>query len=327
MADQLTYKTLWILLVVLIGVYILNSITQKEGFGYYQNFFPPNPCDKKKKKQLIPIASKQRSGVLFEFPKGTPKEIMVSQVGAMFKKKASFAFTNVIDVQVEHIGTGNSDYENPTFISESYERVWIILDVVNTRPSRISIPSVSHRLKIPLKFTDKGIIAEIDRTDAAPPIDNFLHYFFDHFYCKGRYETKLKAVGKDDSNYDFVVPPDSPLDCLWENNNPNIKTCKKHPEIARFARPLSIEPDSDSHKRDYLTPAQDIDECKVKEDYFKLWDARGVPIENVQKNIKMDQYLPHPALYENKLNGLYDDVFGMSRFIPSFPTGRTTVGR
>jgi len=326
MADQLTKKTLGIALIVLIGVYLLYRNTKVEGFGYYQNYFPPNPCAKKKK-PLTFTATKQKSDALFEFPKGTPREVMVQRVADLIKKKATFAFTNVIDVQVEHIGPGLSDYTNPPSTSESYEHAWITLDVINTRPSRISIPSVNHRLKIPLRFTEKGIIAEINRTDVAPPIDNFLHYFFDPFYCKGRYESKLTAVGKDDSNYDFVVSPDSPLDCLWENNDPKIKTCKPHPEIAKFARALSIEPDSDAHERHYVTPAQDIDECKVEEDYFKKWDARGVPIEKYQKDIKMDQYIPHPALYQNKLNGLYDDVFGMSRIIPSFPTGRTTVGR
>ena len=97
--------------------------------------------------------------------------------------------------------------------------------------------------------------------------------------------------------------------------------------MVKIARPIAVEPDSDSHVRNYVTPGEDINKCEVKADYIKVWDARGVPIEKQQKDIKLDQYIPHPSMFENNLTGLYDDVFGMSRIIPSFPTGRGTGGR
>ena len=338
MIDYNLHKnTIWLLLFTIMCVFILYKYTKKEGFGFYQNYFPPNPCDVKKQKCIPSKATKElkSSNILFQFPKGTPREVMVRYVGNMFKEKASVAYTNILEVRIERVGAGESEYLDlhseqslhMDLTDKNYEKVYIILDIIKTRPSRISIPSINHTLKIPLEFTEKGVVAKIDKTTIAAPIYYFMHYFFDPFYCKGRYEKKLNVVGKDDSNYDYVVKPDNLLDCQWENNNSKIKTCIKHPEIVQWDRPLSIEPDSDSHVRNYVTPSEEIDKCKVKEEYIKTWDARGVPIEKEHKNIKFDQYINHPALYQNNMNGLYDDVFGMSRIIPSFPTGRASGGR
>ena len=315
----------------------LGYYTNIENFGYYQNFFPPNPCDVKTSSCPKSTVSKlpDSSSVLFQFPEGTPREIMTRQVANMFKSKANTAFTNVIDVKIEREGSGNSQYldlhsEQSMRLSmtdANYERVYIILSVIKTRPSRIGVPQVNHGIRIPLEFTSKGVIAKIDKAESPKKIDYFLHYFFDPFYCEGRYERKLDVVGKDASNYDFAIKPDNLMDCRWENGDTKIESCKRYPHIVDVARQIAVEPDSDSRVRNYVTPASDINTCRIKEDYIKVWDGSGVPIEKEQANINLDQYINHPALYQNKLDGLYDDLFAMSRYMPSFPSGHASTGR
>lgn len=385
MIDYTIHKTtIFLFIFILVCVVILTYYTKKEGFGYYQNYFPPNPKHddrimldneqsnlfspftpiKNNKKPLKPYTKTlNNSNVLFEFPKNTPREIMVRYISDMFKQKASIAYTNVIDVKIEREGSGESEYldlhseqsMNLKLTDKNFENVSIIVQAIKTRPSRISIPQVNHTLRIPLEFVEKGVVAKIGSTKIAAPINYFLHYFFDPFYCNGLASSDARfkipqttttrglwdnidynknentqvetVVGKDDSNYDFVVKPDSLLDCKWENRDTKIESCKTYPHMVKIARPIAVEPDSDSHVRNYVTPGEDIDRCEVKRDYIKVWDARGVPIEKQQKDIKLDQYIPHPSMFENNLTGLYDDVFGMSRIIPSFPTGRGTGGR
>jgi hypothetical protein len=332
-------NTILLVSIILVCLAILYKYTigsNIENFGYYQNFFTPNPCSVKSGNCPKSIASKlpNSSNVLFQFPVGTPKEIMTRQVANMFKSKANSAFTNVIDVKIERNGSGSSQYLNLHseqsmrlgMTDANFESVYIILDVIKTRPSRIGVPQVNHGIRIPLEFTSNGVIAKIDKADSPKKIDYFLHYFFDPFYCEGRYEKKLEAVGKDSGNYDFVVKPDNLMDCRWENGDEKIESCKRYPHIVDVARQIAVEPDSDSRVRNYVTPAADINTCRIKEDYIKVWDGSGVPIENEHENIKLDQYINHPALYQNKLDGLYDDLFAMSRYMPSFPAGRGSSG-
>jgi hypothetical protein len=332
---KLQKNTIWLILFTLVCVVILYKYTKKEGFVYYHNFFPPTPCDEVPKKCLKSNAIPDKSNVLFRFPPGTSRQIMVRYIANMFKEKASVAYTNVIDIKVERQGRGSSQYLDLhseqtmklNLTDNHFEKVYIILSVIQTRPSRIGVPQVNKGIKIPLEFTPNGVIAHIDKAQSPKPIDYFLHYFFDPFYCEGRFEQKLNIVGTDSGNYDFAVSPDNLMDCRWENNDYKLETCKKYPHMVKVARPIAVEPDSDSHSRDYVTPSADLNKCQVKEDYIKVWDARGVPVETEHENIKLDQYIYHPALYQNKLEGLYDDLFGMSRIIPSFPTGRASGGR
>ena len=333
-------NTICITVLILVCVVILYKYTigsSIESFGYYQNFFPPNPCDIKCKVCPKSTVSKlpNSSNVLFQFPRGTPKEVMTRQVANMFKSKANAAFTNVIDVKIERNGSGSSQYLDLhsdgsmrlSMNDSNFENVYIILNVIKTRPSRIGVPQVNHGIRIPLEFTSKGVIAKIDKSNSPKKIDYFLHYFFDPFYCEGRYEKQLDIVGKDSGNYDFAVKPDNLMDCRWENGDEKIQSCQSYPHIVDVARQIAVEPDSDSRVRKYVTPAADINTCGIKEDYIKVWDGSGVPIEKEQPNIKLDQYLNHPALYQNKLEGLYDDLFAMSRLIPSFPSGHASTGR
>lgn len=338
--NKLNRNTIVLIVILLVLVVILYKLTKREGYVYYRNYFPPTPCDDKPNKCTKSTVSSgklpDKADVLFKFPPNTPREIMVRHVANMFNSKANLAFTNVIDVMVERNGKGSSQYFNPhseqtmhnmNINDENFEQVYIVLSVVKTRPSNITTPQVNHGIKIPLEFTSNGVVAKIDKARSPKPIDYFLHYFFDPFYCEGRYEKKLNVTGVDASNYDFVVSPKDIMDCRWENNDTKLESCNTYPQIVKVARQIAVEPDSDARVRNYVTPGQDINKCQVKEDYIKDWDARGVPIETEHHNIKLDQYINHPALFQNKLEGLYDDIFGLSRIIPSFPTGRASSGR
>jgi hypothetical protein len=339
MVHKLNRNTIILIAILLVLVAILYKFTNKEGYVYYRNYFPPTPCDDKPEKCTKSTVTTgklpNKTDVLFEFPPNTPREIMVRHVAKMFSSKANAAFTNVIDVMVEREGKGRSQYYNlhseqsikMKLTDENFERVYIVLSVVKTRPSRITIPQVNHGIKIPLAFTSRGVVAKIDKAQSPKPIDYFLHYFFDPFYCQGRYEQQLDVKGIDAANYDFVVSPKDIMDCRWENEDTKLESCNTYPQIVKVARQIAVEPDSDDRVRNYVTPGQDLNKCQIKADYIKDWDARGVPIETQQHNIKLDQYINHPALFQNKLEGLYDDIFGMSRIIPSFPTGRSPSGR
>jgi hypothetical protein len=337
--NKLNRNTIILIGILLVLVYILYKLTKKEGYAYYRNYFPPTPCDDNLKKCINSTVSSgklpNKADVLFKFPPNTSREIMVRHVANMFRTKADLAFTNVIDVMVERNGKGSSQYFNPhseqsmrmNIDDENFEQVYIVLSVIKTRPSSITTPQVNHGIKIPLEFTSEGVVAKIDKAKSPKPIDYFLHYFFDPFYCEGRYEKELNVTGIDASNYNFVVSPKDIMDCRWENNDTKLESCKEYPKIVEVARQIAVEPDSDARVRKYVTPGQDINKCKVKEEYIKDWDARGVTVETEHHNIKLDQYINHPALFQNKLEGLYDDIFGMSRIIPSFPTGRSPSGR
>jgi hypothetical protein len=336
---KLTRNTIILIGILFVLVVVLYKLTKREGYAYYRNYFPPTPCDDLPGKCTNSTVSSRKlpdkADVLFEFPPNTPREVMVRHVANMFNSKANLAFTNVIDVKVEREGKGRSQYldlHSEQSISmkltdENFERVYIILNVIKTRPSRIGVPQVNHGIKIPLEFTKRGVVAKVDKAQSPKPIDYFLHYFFDPFYCEGRYEQKLDVTGIEAGNYNFLVSPKDIMDCRWENNDTKLETCNTYPQIVKVARQIAVEPDSDSRVRNYVTPGEDLNKCQIKADYIKDWDARGVPIETEQHDIKLDQYINHPALFQNKLEGLYDDIFGMSRIIPSFPTGRSSSGR
>jgi hypothetical protein len=267
---------------------------QTEGFNY--NFFPPPPY-RCKEMDIKTTVLPDTANVLFSFPPDTPKDIMLDHVAHMFKNKANLAFTNIINVKVRARGGAPFLY------------------VQLTKPRHIS--QMSARLLVPLFFTPQGVVAKVDKRSAPPEIDYFLHHFFDPFYCAGQAEQPSLLAHTTGTDAMFFQPYDLV-----------VQTTKMTPadNAAPPPLPLSIEPDTPAHTREYETPAT-ISEGVNEKSWEEKWDGRGVPIEKTQNNIIFKQFINHPALYQAATDGLYDDMFDLSRLIPSFPTGRSSGGR
>lgn len=262
---------------------------KEEGFNY--NFFPPPPY-RCKEMDIHTTVLPDTANVLFSFPPDTPKDVMLDHVAHMFKDKANLAYTNVVSVKVRARG----------------DRPYLYIQV--TKPQHIS--QMSGRLLVPLFFTPQGILAKVDKRSAPPEIDYFLHHFFDPFYCAGQAEQPsllAHTTGTDAKYY-------QPYDLVVQTTKMTPADNATPPPL-----PLSIEPDTPAHTREYETPASaNIGSASA------TWDARGVPIEKTQNNISFKQFINHPALYQAATDGLYDDMFDLSRLIPSFPTGRGSGG-
>jgi hypothetical protein len=221
---------------------------------------------------------------------------MLDHVAHMFKDKANLAYTNVVSVKVR--ARGGVPY----------------LYIQVTKPQHIS--QMSGRLLVPLFFTPQGILAKVDKRSAPPEIDYFLHHFFDPFYCAGQAEQPsllAHTTGTDAKYY-------QPYDLVVQTTKMTPADNATPPPL-----PLSIEPDTPAHMREYETPATATATATATAGNC-TWDARGVPIEKTQNNINFKQFINHPALYQAATDGLYDDMFDLSRLIPSFPTGRGSGG-
>jgi hypothetical protein len=60
--------------------------------------------------------------------------------------------------------------------------------------------------------------AEITRTSCQ----NGIHYYwFDEFYCKGRFEKEQNVLGKETITYGYSIPVEDLSDCKWDS-------CKKY---------------------------------------------------------------------------------------------------
>ncbi len=292
-----------IFIFILILIYINNKNNRKEGF--YYNFFNPLPHTQTLPDTTIHTTVLPASAnVLFDFPPKTLPHVMLKHVARMFKEKANFAHTNVIQVKVKTTPQGQA---------------YLVLQI--SKPGRIS--QSGGRLIVPLTLTAQGIVAKVDMRFASPQIDYFLHHFFDPFYgSQGKHENPShlrQTTGKetlDYSPYDLVI--------YVANNNPNTNTNSN--ELHHNPKPLAIEPDSTFHVRQYKTPATAFETATATAKDVE-WDARGVQMGLTQPNVQFKQYLNHPALYQKSTDGLYDDLFDLSRLIPSFPTGRASGGR
>ena len=288
----------YLLLLLLISPFPYFYLQKNRKEGFNQNFF--NPLQHT---QTLPDTAihttvlPDTANVLFEFPQNTPPHVMLKHVARMFKEQANLAYTNVIVVKVK-----------TTLQGQAYLVVQI------SKPGRIS--QHSGRLIVPLTVTTQGIVAKVDMKFASPQIDYFLHHFFDPFYgAKGKFENPSTTLqGKeahDYTPYDLVI-------YLNRHNNNIIDT--NHIDTNHInPKPLAIEPDSNFHVRHYETPAAAAAATAAP---LQKWDARGVQMGRTQPNVQFKQYLNHPALYQKNTGGLYDDMFDLSRLIPSFPTGR-----
>jgi hypothetical protein len=91
---------------------------------------------------------------------------------------------------------------------------------------------------------------------------------------------------------------------------------------------MAVEPDSNTHVRGYKTPQHSkVNNCAVRDIHFRLWDGAGVFQKTGLGKFDEKQFISHPALFEEQKNGLYDDMFALSRRIPDFPSGHASVGR
>ena len=280
---------------VAVGVGAWLRSRAKEGFNY--NFFPPPPY-RCKEMDIKTTVLPDTANVLFSFPPDTPKDTMLDHVAHMFKDKANLAYTNVVNVKVR--ARGGVPY----------------LYIQVTKPQHIS--QMSGRLLVPLFFTPQGILAKVDKRSAPPEIDYFLHHFFDPFYCAGQAEQPsllAHTTGTDAKYY-------QPYDLVVQTTKMTPADNATPPPL-----PLSIEPDTPAHMREYETPATiGGGSSSSSGTWTEKWDGRGVPIEKTQNNISFKQFINHPALYQAATDGLYDDMFDLSRLIPSFPTGRASGG-
>lgn len=284
-------------LLILTAVMLLWGWQQRprrsEGFNY--NFFPPPPY-RCKEMDIKTAVLPDTANILFSFPPDTPKDIMLDHVAHMFKDKANLAYTNIVSVKVRARG------------GEPFLYIQV------TKPQHIS--QMSARLLVPLVFTPQGVVAKVDKRSAPPEIDYFLHHFFDPFYCAGQAEQPSLLAHTKGTDAKYYQPYDLV-----------VQTTKMTPADNATPPPLpmSIEPDTPAHTREYETPAT-ISAGAGAGTWAEKWDGRGVPIEKTQNNIKFKQFINHPALYQAATDGLYDDMFDLSRLIPSFPTGRSSGG-
>jgi len=291
-----------ILFLVLVLVLVFQrQKNHKEGFNY--NFFNPLPHTQRLPDTTIHTTMLPASAnVLFDFPPNTPPHVMLKHVARMFKDKANLAHANVINVKVKTTPHGQA---------------YLVVQI--SKPERIS--QSSGRLIVPLTITAQGVVAKVDMRFASPQIDYFLHHFFDPFYgSQGKHEDPsnlLQTTGKEALDY-------TPYDLVIYVANTNTNNTNTN-ELHHNPKPLAIEPDSTFHVRQYKTPATAIAATAVAKDI--KWDARGVQMGLTQPNVQFKQYLNHPALYQKNTDGLYDDLFDLSRLIPSFPTGRASGGR
>ncbi len=353
---NLNKSTLIIIGIFVVLIIILYKLKNKESF--YLSFFPPSSKevrttivdDKNVTASNIIYGDKQ---ITFTFPKDTPREAMIVYVSNFFKSKIGGIYKNVIDIKVERKGPGNSDFLDQSsftdldnkITNEDYDKVFLVIGHVekdkyknsdfgtSNRMKYITTPQTMRYERIPLSFTNTSVTILLNKKQIPMPVMYFMHYWFDTFYCQGKYERQLNVTGfnqKDiekENIYKYVVPVGDLQDCKWGSDNSKVQTCKLYNEKEFEPDTISVEPDSDTRSRGYKTPSKKLDNCEVENIYFKKWDGRGVPIERVKEDLNMKEYIYHPALVQNKLDGLYDDVFDMSRIIPSFPTGRAVSGR
>jgi hypothetical protein len=356
-------NTLILLAVFLALTLLVNKLSKKESF--YLSFFPPNPrrscdTDECRRTTIVDDRDVKSNGAIygdkqitFNFPADTPREAMITYVGKFFRSKIGGTYENVIDVKVERKGPGNGDFYPESALTDlinkitdvDYDKVYLIVghvekDLYKTtnygtamRTKYITTPQNMKYEKIPLEFNGSSITIRMDKKQTPMPVLYFMHYWFDTFYCQGKYEKGLNVLGfnqKDISNeniHKYVVEVGNMDDCKWGGDNSKIQSCKIYSDKELQPEPISVEPDSDVRNRGYKTPMKRFNNCEVENIYFKKWDARGVPIERTQTDIEMKEFIYHPGLVQNKLDGLYDDVFDMSRIIPSFPSGKASSGR
>lgn len=340
---------LFITLVVL-GYFGYKSL--KEGF--YLSFFPY--CSNHPRTTIVDDHSIKPTNlewtmdkeIIFKFPKDTSREQMITYIGNFFNSKINGVYKNTLFIKFERKGENSSDfypidfnYKNKKKISDAdYSMVNLIIGYNDTnkykfshygiaeRTKYITTPQVNRITKYPLEFLENSSVKIDIKKEITPiPVLYFMHYYFDDFYCRGKMEKTLNVSGANlkDNISKHVVEVGNIEDCLWGRDNSKVQNCRIQTDPELIPDDISVEPDNVISN--YQTPSLKLNRCNVKNVYFKKWDARGVPIENLENNLKMKEFLPHPALFQNKLDGLYDDVFDMSRIIPSFPTGRTRVGR
>jgi len=267
-----------------------------EGFNY--NFFPPPPY-RCKEMDIKATVLPDTANILFSFPPDTSKDTMLDHVAHMFKDKANLAYTNIVSVKVRARG------------GEPFLYIQV------TKPQHIS--QMSARLLVPLVFTPQGVVAKVDKRSAPPEIDYFLHYFFDPFYRAGLPEQPSLLAHLTGTDAKYYTPYDLVVQTTRMTPGDNASP----PQL-----PMSIEPDTPAHTREYETPATiSAGGAGAAGGWEEKWDGRGVPIEKTQNNISFKQFINHPALYQAATDGLYDDMFDLSRLIPGFPTGRGASGR
>lgn len=351
--DKSTLIILGIFIVLTIVLYKFNS---KEGF--YLSYFPPNSKDARttimdnKDVKATSIIYKNKK-IIFRFPQETSRENMIVYIANFFKSKIGGIYENVINIFIERNGLGNGEFEPQSsrtdlenrITNKDYDKVFLIIGYVqkdnyknsaygtSNRTKYITTPQTNKYERIPIEFTNNLASILLDKKKTPRPIMYFMHYWFDTFYCRGNYEKKLNIVGfnqkdvKNENIHKYIVEVGDVQDCKWGSDSSKVQTCKIGNDKELEPDTISVEPDSDARSRGYKTPFNNLDKCRVKEIYFKKWDGRGVPIDKIKQNVEMKEFIYHPGLVQNKLDGLYDDVFDMSRIIPSFPTGRAVSGR
>lgn len=332
---------------IVLGYFGYKSL--KEGF--YLSFFPY--CSNHHRTTLLDDHSIKATSlewtkdreIIFKFPKDTSREQMITYIGKFFNSKINGVYKNTLFIKFERKGVETSDFFPIDFSKRKindtdYSMVNLVIGYNDTnkykfshygtaqRTKYITTPQVDRITKYPLEFLENWSVKIDIKKEITPiPILYFMHYYFDDFYCSGKMENPLNIEGANlkENITKHVVNVGNLEDCLWGRDSSKVQNCKIFSDHELIPDNISVEPDNVISN--YQTPNSKLNRCNVKNVYFKKWDARGVPIENLENNIKMKEFLPHPALFQNKLDGLYDDVFDMSRIIPSFPTGRTRVGR
>lgn len=326
-----------VLILLILLCYLMGNY--KETFN--MNFFPTQKGTRripfleeniKKANNIL----KTDTQIVFEFDQDTSREQMVAFIGNFFKNKND----NVLNIHVAY--ENNNVACEKSFGNEKnldLNKVWLTFGEVNNeqyiqnKATGITRPSLNQYYKIPLEFMDNQMVKiEIKAIQTPMPIKYFLHYYFDPFYKEGTHELDLLNVTGTETKlpmYQYLVEAGKFRDCFWgtDGKASRAKMCPEYNEKELKAEPIAVEPDSNTRIRHYKTPAQLLSNCNIRDIYLKKWDGRGVPIETEQLDVLMKEYVPHPALFQNKLDGLYDDMFDVSRLIPSFPSGKASSGR
>jgi hypothetical protein len=338
-----------IFLVFIIFLLVLAIYKKSKKEGFYLSFFPV--CKNEQRGSVMDTKNPQAntvefkdSVINFKFPKETSREQMISYIGNFFKSKINGVYKNTLLIKFERKGIEDSEFYpiNKINISDKdFHQVNLVIGYndlnvskysnygIAQRTKYITTPQVNRFIKYPLEFNENSVRIMIYKSTTPIPILYFMHYYFDDFYCKGKMESKnfnVSGTALNNSSVSrYVVEVGNLQDCKWGSDNSKVQNCKLFEDKELIPDDISVEPDNIISG--YQTPSKKLNRCNVKQVYFKKWDARGVPIENLEEDVKMKEFIPHPALFQNKLDGLYDDIFDMSRIIPSFPTGRMSVGR
>lgn len=337
------------------------NMNVREFFTFYQNYFSVGSGSEVEQRKNIPqprdITRCTSKNILFTFPIEASKENMIAYIANIFKKY--YNTQNIVDFRVLYDTMPITPYVqnmNAGLDKKNYERVTLRITEVSKKSYSISSPSFVETVAIPVEFfmnsedgTNKALV-QLEQLKQDNSIAYFLHYYFDPFYAEGRFETKNEWEPNAYRQFDHHIKVGDMSDCQWNNpNRPNIPlmannsivpngtprefmlenvNCPVYTEKELQPAPMAVEPDSNAHVRGYKTPQhKKVNNCVVRDIHFRLWDGAGVFHKTGLGKFEEKQFISHPALFEEQPNGLYDDMFAMSRRIPDFPSGHAAAGR